>query len=266
MSANRTLLDFLPDKGDWDGDYMLVECRRALSPSSAGPSVQYALNPYGGCEHGCVYCYAPGVTHSDLSSWRVVRVKTNIAQRLTRELPAVSGSTIAVGTVTDPYQYAERRFLLTRSCLEVIKPERNHVVILTKSDLVTRDIDVFQRLCPQVLVTVTGLDDRVSKILEPGAPMPKARLKAVEELFSEGVDVAVNVSPVTSFLEGREEELVEAIAATGVKKVVMDNLDLRHLDVVAMERRRLFPSKKSMDVMKDRCERRGMVCGPVFSA
>ncbi len=266
MSANRTLLDFLPEKGNWDGEYMLTECRRALSPSAASPSVQYALNPYGGCEHGCVYCYAPGVTHSNPSTWRVIRVKTNIAQRLSRELPAVEGSTIAIGTVTDPYQYAERRFMLTRSCLEVMKPRKNGVVVLTKSDLVTRDIDLFQKLGSSVYVTVTSVDDRFSKQMEPGAPLPEKRLEAMKELFSEGVDTIANISPVSSLLECHEADLVEAIASTGVRKVMVDNLDLRHIDGAAMERRGMAPSRKAMDALKKECNRFGLEFDSLFSA
>ncbi len=266
MSANRTLLDDLPDKGDWDGDCMLTNCRRALSPSAASPSIQYALHPYGGCAHGCGYCYAPGVTHSDLSTWRVVRVKTNIAQRLSRELPAVEGSTIAIGTVTDPYQYAERRFMLTRSCLEVMKPGKNGIVVLTKSDLVTRDIELFQRLYASVYVTFTSLDEKFSKRMEPGAPLPEKRLEAMKELRSEGVDVVANVSPVSTLLECHEADLVEAIASTGVRKVMMDNLDLRHIDGAAMERRGMAPSRKAMDALKKECSRFGLECDSRFSA
>ena len=109
----------------------MVECTRALSPSGL-PGLDYALNPYTGCEHGCIYCYAPGVTHTDLGSWRVVRVKRNIPERLARELPSVEG-VIGLGTVTDPYQYAERKFRLTQMCLEVLRARGRRVHIHTKS-------------------------------------------------------------------------------------------------------------------------------------
>ncbi|MDR2846379.1 MAG: radical SAM protein, partial [Candidatus Methanoplasma sp.] len=116
---NTTDLIEFTDKEEWDGYYQVVECKRALSPSGL-PEIDYALNPYGGCEHGCVYCYAPEVLHTEWKDWRVVKVRTNIADRLAKELVGLSG-TVGIGTVTDPYQYAEKRFLLTRSCLEVLK-------------------------------------------------------------------------------------------------------------------------------------------------
>ena len=220
-----------------------VECRRALSPSGL-PGIAYALNPYGGCEHGCVYCYAPGVTHSDPSSWRVVRVRRNIPDRLVRELPGVEG-TIGLGTVTDPYQYAERRFRLSRMCLEVLRDRGRRVHIRTKSDLVVRDIGVLQDMDCVVGVTVTGLDPRVSKMTEPGAPLPEARLRALSELVAAGVEAYALVAPVMSTLEGRERELLEAVASTGASTVFHDPLNLTHADVSRLERMGIGPSPRA---------------------
>ncbi len=265
MSGNRTLLEFVSGKGEWDGEFLMAECRRALAPCTSIPSVQYALNPYGGCEHGCVCCCAPKATHADPLSWRVVRVRSGIAQRLSRELPAVAGSAIAVGTATDPYQYAERRFLLTRSCLEAIMPGRNRVVVLTKSDLVVRDIDLLLGLGAKVAMRVPVADERTSKVLEPGAPSPKARLDAASRLCSEGVETVVSVSPVASFTEGRESELAEAIAAAGVRTVLAEGLDMRHLDSVSMDRRGIAPSESAMGVLEKEFGRRGLELRRSFS-
>ena len=189
----------------------MVECTRALSPSGL-PGLDYALNPYTGCEHGCIYCYAPGVTHTDLGSWRVVRVKRNIPERLARELPSVEG-VIGLGTVTDPYQYAERKFRLTQMCLEVLRARGRRVHIHTKSDLILRDIDILGDMDSRVGVTITNIDDRVSKMTEPGAPLPGARLSAL-----------------------RERELLEAICDTGVRSVFHDPLNLRNVDPTRLER------------------------------
>ena len=98
--STTDLLEF-ENVGAWDGVYRVAECRRALSPSGL-PGIDHALNPYGGCEHGCIYCYAPEVTHADWDGWRVVRVRSNIAARLAAELPGLTG-TVGIGTVTDPY-------------------------------------------------------------------------------------------------------------------------------------------------------------------
>ncbi len=211
-----------------------MECTRALSPSGL-PGLDYALNPYGGCSHGCVYCYAPRVTHSDPSQWRVVRVKRNIPERLVRELPWVEGI-IGLGTVTDPYQYAERRFRLTQICLEILRNRGRRVHVHTKSDLVLRDADLLREMRATVCITMTTVDDRVSKITEPGAPLPSARLDALRELLETGVEAYVLVAPVMSTLEGGERDLMEAVTAAGVRTVYHDPLNLRNTDLARLTR------------------------------
>lgn len=218
----------------------IVECSRALSPSGL-PHIDYALNPYGGCEHGCIYCYAPGTTHTDPSQWRVVRVKRNIPERLARELPAVEG-TIGIGTVTDPYQYAERKFRLTQMCLEVLSARGRRVHIHTKSDLVLRDLDLLSGMDVRIGITITNIDDRVSKMTEPGAPLPGQRLRALEGLVDAGIDAYALVAPVMSTLDGREAELLEAIASTGARQVFHDPLNLRGVDTARLDRMGIGPS------------------------
>ena len=218
----------------------MVDCRRALSPSGL-PGLDYALNPYTGCEHGCVYCYAPGVTHNDPRTWRVVRVKRNIPDRLSKELPAVEG-VIGIGTVTDPYQYAERRFRLTQMCLEVLRDRGRRVHIHTKSDLVLRDLGILADMDVRVGITVTNIDDRISKMTEPGAPLPGARMSALRGLVDAGVDCYALIAPVMSTLEGRERELLEAIADTGATRVFHDPLNLRNVDPSRLGRMGIGPS------------------------
>ncbi len=229
--------------------FEIVTCSRALSPSGL-PGMEYALNPYGGCEHGCIYCYAPGHTHSDLRTWRVVRVRRNIADRLARELPAVEGR-IGIGTVTDPYQYAERRFMLTRSCLEVLAARGREVHIHTKSDLVTRDIPILQGMRCVVGVTVTGIDDRVSKMTEPGAPLPGDRLRALADLAGAGVDCYALVAPVMSTLRGSEAALAAAIAGTGCRTAVIDPLNLRKVDTSRLDRMGVSRAPDAEDALED---------------
>lgn len=224
MERDSKLIEY-PNREEWDGLYTTVACRRALSPSGL-PGIQYALNPYGGCEHGCIYCYAPEVTHVQWGGWRVVRVKVNIADRLVQELPGLTG-TIGIGTVTDPYQGAEARFMLTRRCLEILKARGYRVHIHTKSDLVLRDLDLLSSMEGEVGVTVTGLDERRSKMLEPGAPLPEARLRALRELSAAGVDAYALIGPVMDHLEGHEDEFCDAIASTGVRRAVLDRLNPR---------------------------------------
>ena len=241
---------------EWNGEFRVIECGRALSPSGL-EEMDYALNPYGGCEHGCIYCYAPGHTHSDLRDWRVVRVKRNIADRLSRELPFAEGI-IGIGTVTDPYQAAERRFRLTRSCLEILAERDREIHIHTKSDLVLRDVDILSGMKGVVGITVTTVDDRVSKMTEPGAPLPSQRLRALEGLVDAGVRAYALVAPVMSTLEGREGELVDALRGTGVGMVYHDPLNLRLVDTTRLDRMGIVPSRSAQAELRRLCEKAGI--------
>ncbi len=203
--------------------------------------MDYALNPYSGCEHGCIYCYGPGTTHSDPSTWRVVRVKRNIADRLAKELPAVEGI-IGIGTVTDPYQMAESRFMLTQRCLEILRSKDREIHLHTKSELITRDADLLSDIRGVVGITMTTLDDRISRMTEPGASLPGARLKAMETLVSAGVNVYALIAPVMSTLDGHERELLEAIRDTGVRIVYHNPLNMHNVDPSRMDRMGIGPS------------------------
>lgn len=219
--------------------------------------MDYALNPYGGCEHGCIYCYAPGHTHSDLSEWRVVRVKRNVVERLSRELPYAEGI-IGIGTVTDPYQGAERRFRLTRGCLEVLARRDRRVHIHTKSDLITRDIDILSGMDCVVGMTITGTNDRYSLMTEPGAPLPAARIEALTRLLDAGIDAYVLVAPVMSTLEGMEAELVDALRASGVPRVYHEPLNLRQVDTSRLDRMRITGSRKADAELSRLCSEAGI--------
>jgi len=227
------LYDYL-ETGEWEGKFTTVECTRALSPSKI-PGLDFALNPYGGCNHGCIYCYAPEFTHSDWSTWRIVKVRSNIATRLAKELKNVNG-VIGLGSSTDPYQYAEARFQLTRDCLTVLKRFDSTVHIITKSDLVTRDIDLLKDMDVTVGVTITGIDDRISKITEPGAPLPAKRLAAVKQLVDAGISTYIMAEPLLHPIEGHEEEFIDAIAATGVRAMDIEGVHYRPELKARMER------------------------------
>lgn len=256
-----SLSDFL-NRDRWDGRFEVTECRRALHPSGL-PGIDFALNPYGGCEHGCRYCYAPEVTHSDWDSWRVVRVRANIADRLSKEIPGLTG-VIGIGTVTDPYQGAEARFELTLSCLQVISGSGMGVHIHTKSDLVTRDADIIASIPHTIGITVTTPDDSVSKRTEPGAPLPGRRFEAMRTLCDAGLDVYALVGPVMSSLEGRERELAELICSTGVRKAVIDRLNLRPMLQDRLSRMGIGASEKAVYAVKRCLEERGITVIDAF--
>lgn len=230
-------LDEFTDDVSWDGKYQIVKCTRALSPSGL-PEMDFALNPYTGCEHGCIYCYAPEVTHNDWDTWRVVRVKSNIAERLSKELRFAHG-TIGIGTVTDPYQMAEKRFELTLRCLKILQRENRAIHMHTKSDLIIRDSEILASMDSIVGITITGTDERMSKIAEPGAPMPSKRLNALKELTAAGVRTYALVGPTLSHLEGHEAELIDAISSTGTSMIYVDKLNLRNVLAERLIRRHI---------------------------
>ena len=249
MKAMSNLNDFMRT-GEWEGKFTTVECTKALSPSGI-PGLDFALNPYGGCNHGCIYCYAPEYTHSDWSTWRVVKVRVNIATRLAKELRNVDG-VIGLGSSTDPYQYAESRFQLTRDCLTVLKRFDSQVHIITKSDLVTRDIDLLKDMNVTVGITITGIDERMSKITEPGAPMPEKRLKALKELIDSGIRAYVMAEPMLSHIEGKEEEFVEALASTGARAMMVAPVNYRPELRARMERMHLGSASEA-SISRIRC-------------
>jgi len=260
----RTITDLLnfTSPEEWDGIFETVKCRRALSPSKL-PDMDYALNPYGGCEHGCVYCYAPEVTHSEWKEWRIVRVRSNIADRLAKELVNVRG-VVGIGTVTDPYQYAEKRFMLTRQCLEVLKAGNSKIHIHTKSDLILRDLDLISQMDSEVGITITTLDDRISRITEPGAPLPERRLKTLKELTDAGIKTYALVGPILGSLEGNEEEFVEAILSTGTEHMSLDRLNLRPKMTERLQRMGIKGSDKALEKIRRIAESSGLEVTDVF--
>ena len=256
MAHIPTLLDFDVEATDWDGPYEIVQCSKALHPSVLG-EVKYTLNPYIGCEHGCVYCFAPGHTHQDPSTWRVVRVKANIVDRLYKELDYTEG-TIGLGSVTDAYQAAEGRFRLSRLCLELLHRKKRSVYIITKSALVLRDIDLLRDMDSTVAFSITNTDPRICRMTEPGAPVAQERLDALRELVDNGIRTCVFIAPVLSTLEGHEMELVEAIAETGCKEVFIDPYKEKGVDVGRMRRMRISGSPAAVEAVRDACIEKGL--------
>ncbi|MCL2334203.1 MAG: radical SAM protein [Candidatus Methanoplasma sp.] len=233
-----------------------------MSPSGL-PGIDYALNPYGGCEHGCVYCYAPEVLHTDWKDWRVVKVRSNIPDRLSKELSGLDG-TIGIGTVTDPYQYAEKRFKLTQRCLKILKERDFRIHLHTKSDLVLRDADLLASMRGEVGVTITGIDEKYSKITEPGAPLPVKRLYALEQLTSRGVDTYALIGPILNHLEGNEKDFVDAVVSTGVKRVFIDSLNLRPQLMERLNRMNIRGSEEAKENIRKLAVDSGLIVKNVF--
>ena len=191
--------------------------RSVLNTSAATGMGFWSINPYVGCEFGCTYCYArdthryamerSGAAAEPLPAWeafeRRILVKTGVAEVLARTLdPARLGEhSLVIGTATDPYQPAERRFRLTRRVLEVLLRYRGLAIgLITKSPLVTRDLDLLQRLAERhevsVNISLATLDRRLARRLELRSPVPAARIRALGRLTAAGIHAGLLVAPI----------------------------------------------------------------------
>ncbi len=188
----------------------------------------YGLNPYRGCEHGCVYCYArPSHSYLGLSPGldfeTKIIAKRNLAEVLARELVAKSyvPKLIALGTVTDGYQPVERELKLTRSALEVMALCHQPVAIVTKGSGVERDIDLLAPMAARglasVYLTITSLDGPLCRKLEPRAAAPHRRLRTIRALADAGIPVGVSVAPQIPFINDDMEQVLEAAWAAGAR-------------------------------------------------
>jgi DNA repair photolyase len=222
--ANRFEKIHLERDEDWNPEedvaphtQFLVDHSKTAITYNDSPDIGFnaSLNPYRGCEHGCIYCYARP-THeylgfsSGLDFETKIMVKQNAPELLRAELssPKWKPQTLVMSGVTDCYQPVERKLKLTRRCLEVLAEFRNPVAIITKNFLVTRDIDVLSELakfnCASVCLSVTTLDKDLRKVMEPRTSPPIARLAAIKKLAEAKIPVSVNVAPIIPGLTDHE--------------------------------------------------------------
>ncbi|MDQ0391668.1 PA0069 family radical SAM protein [Labrys monachus] len=235
----ESLARFAEDDG-WNSTEELPPLRTEVQDEQArkiitfndSPDISFdrSINPYRGCEHGCVYCFArPTHAHMGLSPGLDFETrlfaKPNAAALLEKELAAKNyqPKTIAMGTNTDPYQPIERQRRITRSILEVLDRTNHPVGIVTKSGLVTRDIDILARMAERglakVALSVTTLDAGLARSLEPRAATPSLRLKAIRQLAEAGIPVAVMVAPVIPRINDAEiERILDAAHAAGARE------------------------------------------------
>ena len=208
-----------------------ADTTRKIITRNDSPDISFdrSINPYRGCEHGCVYCFArPTHAYLGLSPGldfeSKLFMKPNAPELLERELSAPNyvPKVIAVGTNTDPYQPIERRYKIMRRILEVLDSAGHPVGIVTKSALVLRDLDILARMAKRDLVkvalSVTTLDPQLARTMEPRAATPPRRLDTLRQLVKAGVPATVMVAPVIPALNDDEiERILEAVAAAGVR-------------------------------------------------
>jgi DNA repair photolyase len=182
-----------------------------------------SLNPYTGCEHRCIYCYAS----SYIRNFFNCRPKKNLIPRLKDEARKLNGELISISNSSDPYPLIEEKLKLTRSCLEILSKSNCRVQIITKSSLVTRDIDILKRMKAMVAVTITTNSDKLSKKLEPNAPLSSQRIEAVRSLIENNIPVAVRIDPIIPFLNEKQEKLIKILASIGVKHITSSTYKAR---------------------------------------
>ena len=215
-----------------------VKCRRALTRSRL-PGLDYALNPYIGCQHGCRYCYAPSTLKIWDRSWgSFVDVKENLLEALKIDLKETRPGVVGLGTVTDPYQPVERKLLLTRGCLEALSEARLHVSIQTKSNLVVRDLPLMDPETVDIGFTITTMDDHLASLLEPNAPRPGARSEGLMKTFEKGFKTCIFYGPIIPMVNDDRETMIEIVnlAEKSGSEVLYDRLNLKRGVMERMKR------------------------------
>ena len=254
--ANRFEKIHLEPDADWNPDdsplprtQFLVDHSQTAIAYNDSPDLGFgaSVNPYRGCEHGCIYCYARP-THeylgfsAGLDFETKIMVKTRAPELLRAELSSSKWQpqVIVMSGVTDCYQPVERKLKLTRRCLEVLLEFRNPVAIITKNFLVTRDIDLLAELakynCASVTVSVTTLDTELRNVMEPRTSPPQARLNAIRKLSEAGIPVSVNVAPIIPGLTDHEmPAILKAAREAGATSAGFTVVRLPHGDKALFE-------------------------------
>jgi DNA repair photolyase len=218
-----------PTHVEWDdgvsGASPVTECRavtaRSIISTNNSPDIPFSqsINPYQGCEHGCIYCYArPTHAYLDLSPGvdfeTRLTYKHNAADQLRRELshPGYRCASITLGANTDPYQPVEKTHRITRQVLAVLQSSRHPVAIITKGTLITRDLDILAEMAADglcsVAISITTLDAKLKRVLEPRAPSARARFTAMSTLADAGIPVSLLFAPVIPALNDGDLESI----------------------------------------------------------
>ena len=223
-----------------------IKCKSALSKSSL-PGLDYSLNPYRGCQHNCCYCYVPNVLRIKREDWgSFVNVKTNIPIVLSKELRKKKPGIVALSTVTDPYQQVEKKYKLTRYCLEQLLRHNFPVHIQTKSNLVTRDIDLITKFSDvEVMFSIGTLNDSERKLLEPYSMPIQNRLDAMKEISDTGIKTSVFFGPIYPTIK-REKipEIINIFIENGAKEIMVDTFNLKPGVLPVLEK--TFPNHKHL--------------------
>ena len=181
------------------------------------------LNPYSGCDHSCVYCYAS----SYIPNFSECRPKKELLQRLRTEASKLKGEIVSIANSSDPYPRMEASAGITRKCLEILTENDCRIQIITKSSMVTRDDDLLVKVPSTVALTITTDDDGTARLLEPQAPLPSERIRALKDLSREGIPVSVRIDPIIPFVNDKPEKLVRKLLNNGVRHITSSTYKVR---------------------------------------
>jgi len=206
-----------------------ILCKIALSPSKL-PGLKYSLNPYKGCEHNCAYCYVPNILRIPRGEWGTfVSVKKNIPSVLSKEIKKKKIGTVGLSTVTDPYQPVEKKFQLTRHCLEQLLIHDFPVCIQTKSSLVTRDIDIVSKFSNvELMLSIATIKDEERKKLEPFSSSIEDRLKTLKQFSEMDIKTSIFFGPIYPTIKKNDiPTIVDSFIQFGAKEIMVDKLNLK---------------------------------------
>jgi DNA repair photolyase len=278
--TNRFEKIYLEPDADWNPEedvlprtQLLKDLSQTAITYNDSPDVGFSasVNPYRGCEHGCIYCYARP-THeylgfsAGLDFETKIMVKENAPELLRKELASKKWQpqVIVMSGVTDCYQPVERKLKITRRCLEVLLEFRNPVAIITKNFLVTRDLDLLSELAKfnaaSVTLSVTTLDNDLRKVMEPRTSPPQARLNAIRKLSDAGIPVSVNVAPIIPGLTDHEmPKILQAAREAGATSAGFTVVRLPYANAALFEKwlETHFPDRKEKVLNRLRAMRGG---------
>ena len=242
-----------------------IEVKSILSKSQV---YDYALNPYVGCQHSCVYCYAKFMKRftGHREKWgEFVDVKINAPELLSQEVKKKRRGRVWISGVCDPYQPLEKRYMITKRCLDILTENGWPFTVQTKSALVLRDIETLKNAAnAEVGFTITTADDKIRDIFEPGAPPLSKRIEALETLHSKGIKTFAMVAPILPGAEG----LVAALKGK-VDHMILDRLNYHYADWAYKRFGLLWAKEDSFfwqkgDELKVVFEKEGIPCQKVF--